>query len=106
MANSIAELRSQELIIGSLTGVAVVAVASSLAQGEAPAGSVVVGTAFAGIGLATLNMFAPELAGSFAVLMLVSAVFYYGGPALDAVTSLTTGGTTKPTKPQTKDKGK
>lgn len=106
MASTMSELRSQELIIGSLTGVAVVAVGSSLAQGEAPAASIVVGTAFAGIGLATLNMFAPELAGSFAVLILVSAVFYYGGPALDAVTSLTTDTTTKPTKPQTKDRRK
>ncbi len=91
MAVSIpAELRSQQLIVGCLAGTAVVATASSLAEGEGPSGRILVGTAFAGLGLATLNMFAPEVAGSFAVLMLVSAVFVYGGPAISAVTSLTT----------------
>lgn len=101
-----AELRSQELIVGSLAGVATIAVASSLAQGEMPGGRIVLGTAFAGLGLATVNMFAPELAGSFAVLMLVSAVFLYGGPALDAVTSLTTSPAPQRPKPSKKESPK
>lgn len=96
------EQRGQQLIVGCLAATAAIATASALADGEAPGIRLAVGTAFAGIGLATINMFAPDLAGSFAVLILTTSVFVYGGPALDAVTSLT-GGT--PNSPQTPRKG-
>lgn len=83
------DLRSQELIVGCLAASAAVAVTSSLAEGSAPGMKLVVGTAFTGVGLATVNMFAPKLAGTFAVLILVGTVYTYGTPLMDAVTSLT-----------------
>lgn len=88
------EQRGQELIVGSLAATAAIAAASSLADGEAPSIRLVAGVAFAGVGLATVNMFAPKLAGQFAVLILTTTVFLYGGPAMDAITNLTKPGPT------------
>lgn len=85
------ELRSQELIVGCLAATATIAAGSSLASGNMPGLRLVVGLAFTGVGLATASMVAPELAGSLAVLILTTTVFVYGGPLMEAVTSLTSG---------------
>lgn len=96
------EQRSQELIVGCLAATAAIATASSLADGRTPGIRLVIGTAFTGVGLATVNMFAPGLAGSFAVLVLTTTVFVYGAPLMDAVTRTTTAkGTTTTTNPKT-----
>lgn len=84
------ELRSQELVVGCLAATAAVSAGSSLASGEVPGIRLMVGLAFTGVGLATVSMMAPDLAGSFAVLILTTSVFLYGGPLMDAVTHLTT----------------
>jgi hypothetical protein len=83
------ELRSQELVVGCLAGTAAVAAGSDLASGQVPGLRLVIGLAFTGVGLATASMFAPDLAGTFAVLILTTTVFVYGGPLMDAVTHLT-----------------
>lgn len=59
-----------------------------------PAARVAIGLLFTGVGLGTVAQFAPKLASSFALLILTSAVFVYGGPALAAIAHATT-----PTKP-------
>jgi hypothetical protein len=49
-----------------------------------------VGFVFTTLGLATVGMFAPRLAAGFSALILTSAVFVYGQPLLDAITTTTT----------------
>jgi hypothetical protein len=83
------QTRAQQLIVGSLAASAAVAAGSSLAEGDAPGLRLVVGVAFTGVGLATVAMFSPDLAGAFSVLILTSTVFLYGRPFMDAVTNLT-----------------
>jgi hypothetical protein len=81
------------LIVGCLAASAAVSAGSSLAEGDTPGMRLLVGTAFAGVGLATVSMFSPDLAAGFAVLVLTATVFNHGGPFLGAVTNLTTGTT-------------
>jgi hypothetical protein len=85
------ETRGQELIVGCLAASAAVAAGSSLATGHVPGLRLVVGLAFTGVGLATVSMLAPDLAGGFAVLILTTTIFVYGTPLMDAVTGLTGG---------------
>lgn len=87
--NLAAQARGQELIVGCVAASAAIATASTLADGEAPGIRLVAGVGVTAVGLATVNMFAPGLAGSFAVLMLTTTVFVYGGPAMDAIYRLT-----------------
>lgn len=88
------ENNAQQLVVGCLSATAAVAAASTLADGEVPGMRLVVGLAFTGMGLATVAMVAPELAGGLSVLILTTTVFVYGEPLMNAVTSFTTGGTT------------
>lgn len=83
------ENRAQELVVGCLAATGVVAAGSALASGQVPGMRLVVGFAFTGAALATASMFAPDLAGSFAVLILTTSVFLYGRPLMDAVIHLT-----------------
>lgn len=85
------EQRSQELVVGCLAASAAVAAGSSLASGNLPGMRLVVGVAFTGAGLATVSMLAPDLAGSFAVLILTTTVFLYGGPLMEAISAATGG---------------
>lgn len=48
-----------------------------------------VGLTFAGVGLAVLAQSWPQMAGSVALLFLVTSVFVYGKPAYDAITNAT-----------------
>lgn len=90
------ESRAQELVVGCLAASAVVAAGSQLATGTTPGLKLVVGFGFTGAVLATASMFAPDLAGSMAALILTSTVFLYGAPLMDTITHLT-GNTTSPT---------
>lgn len=91
------EQRSQELVVGCLAASAVVAAGSQLATGSVPGLRLIVGYTFTGAALATASMFAPDLAGAMAALILTSTVFLYGRPLMDTVTSLTASGPTSPT---------
>lgn len=88
------QLRAQELVVGCLAATAAVSATSTMAEGDVPGMRLVVGLAFTGMGLATVAMFAPDLAGGLAVLILTTTVFVYGKPLMDAVTTIT--GTTAP----------
>lgn len=81
----------QEVIVGCLTTAAIVSIGSEMAQGKGPEFRSVLGYLVAGIGLGTLNMFNPQLAGGFAALILTGAVFVHGGPMFDAITRSTNG---------------
>lgn len=81
--------RAQGLIVGCLAASAVVAGGSSLATGDGPSIRMVLGVAFTGVGLATVAMFSPDLAGTFATLVLTTTVFVYGGPFFDLIGHLT-----------------
>lgn len=84
------ELRSQELVVGCLAASAVIAAGSTLADGDRPGVRLMVGGAATAVGLATVSMFNPDLAGAFAVLILTATLFNYGRPLMDAVTEFTT----------------
>lgn len=81
------EARGQQLIVGCLTATAVVAAGSSAfdGDGKGPGMRLVVGVSVAAATLATVNMFAPEVAGGMAVLVLTTTVFVYGAPLFDAI---------------------
>lgn len=83
------EQRGQELIVGCLTASAAIAAGSALADGDGPGFRLVAGLAFTAVGLATVNMWNPDLAGGFAVLVLTTTLFVYGEPFLKAVESIT-----------------
>lgn len=83
------QLRAQELIVGCMATSAVVGVGSALANGEGISARMVFGFGFTTIGLAAGAMFAPGVAGTFAVLVLTSSVFLYGQPLYDAVIAQT-----------------
>lgn len=88
--------------MGCLAASAAVAAGSSLASGDVPGMRLVVGIAFTGVGLATVSMVAPDLAGGLAVLILTTTVFVYGEPLMNAVAAFTgTGRTRTSTTPQT-----
>lgn len=97
--------RGQELIVGCLAATAAVSASSTLAQGEIPGLRLVVGFAFTGMGLATVNMFAPDLAGGLAVLILTTSVFVYGKPLMDAVSTLTGSAKTAAIRTTTRKEG-
>lgn len=100
------EQRSQELVVGCVAASAAVAAGSSLASGNVPGLRMVVGVAATGAGLATVSMLAPDLAGAFAVLILTTTVFVYGGPLMEAISAATGGPTHAPrtTTPSTPSK--
>lgn len=81
------EARGQQLIVGCLTATAVVAAGSTAFDGDGrgPGMRLVVGVSVAAATLATVNMFAPDIAGGMAVLVLTTTVFVYGGPLFDAI---------------------
>lgn len=93
--------RAQELVVGCLAASAAVSAGSSLASGDTPGMRLVVGYAFTGVGLATVALFAPDLAGGLAALILTTTVFVYGEPLMNAITSFTGTGTTTTRAPQT-----
>jgi hypothetical protein len=73
------------------------------AKAEMPPVRTWIGLTFAGVALATLAQSEPNIAGGIALLMLVSAVFVYGGPAWVAISGATGGkGSSKP-KPKSKN---
>lgn len=52
-----------------------------------------IGLTFAGLGLSVMAQSWPDLAGGMAMLIVITSVFVYGGPAWDAISKAT-----KPTK--------
>ena len=86
------------LIVTSLGVAGALIIVKDATTSTAPAARYWVGLTFAGLGLAVLAEEAPQLAGSLAVLVMVSSAFVYGGPAWAAITKATTppkGGTSK-----------
>lgn len=79
--------RSQELIVGCLAASTAVAAGSMMAEGNMPGVRLALGAAFTGVGLATLSMFSPDIAGAFATLVLTTTVFVYGQPLMDLVST-------------------
>jgi len=93
--------KAQGVIIGCMAATGVIAAGDAIAEDHMFTFRQGVGFMFVSFGLATGALFAPELAASMAVLTLTSAVFLYGQPLLDAVTTVTGGTTTKAGKTAT-----
>ena len=91
------EERGQSLVVGCLAASAAIVAANAIAEGHAPAFRQLAGFTFAAVGLGTLAMVAPDLAGSLSMLVLTSALFLYSGPMLDAVKATTTAATSTTT---------
>jgi hypothetical protein len=83
------EQRAQELIVGCLGASTVIAAGSTLVEGEHPGLGMLVGVAVTGVGLATVAMFSPDLAGTFSALILTATVLTFGEPLMNAVTGIT-----------------
>lgn len=79
------------MVVGCLAATGAVVVGNAIVEGDPPSFRQIVGFTFTATGLATAALVAPELAASFSVLILTSAVFVYGTPLWDALSSPATG---------------
>jgi hypothetical protein len=66
-----------------------IAAGNAVVAGHPPTPRQVVGLTFAALGLGTVAMFAPGLAGGLSVLMLTTTALLYAGPLWDAVSTVT-----------------
>lgn len=80
---------SQSFVIGCMAASGAIAAGNAIATDAHFTFRQGVGFTFATLGLATVGMFAPSLAAGLSALVLTSAVFVYGQPLLDAVTTIT-----------------
>lgn len=69
------------------------------AKGDMPPVRTWIGLTFAGMGLAVMAQSWPDIAGGIAMLVLITSVFVYGGPAYAAISKATKA--TSTTKPST-----
>ena len=72
---------AKELALGSVVITGVLASVNSVSKGHLPSVRIVLGLGFAGVVLTFLADPAPDLAGSFAALLLVSALLNLGSSA-------------------------
>lgn len=71
------------LVAGGLSATA------SFGEGHIPPLRIGVGALFAGVVLTTMAEVAPQLSVAFSMLVLLSSVFVYGGPAFAAINRAT-----------------
>lgn len=90
---------AQTAVVTGLAVAGAVVVIKDFEAGQLPPVRFAVGITFAGVSLAVLAQVAPELAGGTALLIALTSVLVYGGPALAAITKATGGGTTAPAAP-------
>lgn len=76
---------AQGMVVGCLAATGAVAVGNAIVQGHPPTFRQLAGFALTTTGLATAAVVAPDLAASFSVLILTSAVFVYGTPLWDSI---------------------
>lgn len=76
---------AQGMVVGCLAASGAIAVGNAIIEGHAPSFRQLAGFTFTAVGLAAGAMVAPDLAASFSVLILTSAVFVYGTPLFDAL---------------------
>jgi hypothetical protein len=81
---------AQTVVVTSVAVSGAVVLANDAVRGQVPTIRFGVGLGVSALGLAVMAQFAPRLAQAFAVLLLTTTVFVYGGPALSAVTTATT----------------
>ena len=86
----------QHVVVYSLLTVGTLATINDLATGRGVSIRVPLGLAVAGFGLTALAESRPQLAASFALLILVSATFGLGAQVLDDVSRALDTGTTPP----------
>lgn len=82
--------RAKELVVVSMVGTGVLTSISAYHRHSSPSPRIFVGVIAYGAILATVAEAAPDLAGAFAALVLVSAAFVVGPDAWQAITSATT----------------
>lgn len=82
---------AHNLVIGSVVVTGALAAVNSISHGHLPTVRTGLGLAFAGVALTALADVAPDLAGSFAALLLVAALLNVGAPAFSTITKGLTG---------------
>lgn len=83
---------SESTVILSLLVAGGSAAVGQLGQGHIPPVRIGVGVAVAGTLLLVVAQFAPQVAASFAVIVMITALLVSGGPAFLALTNATTKG--------------
>lgn len=78
--------RAQALVLSGIVVSASMVIIRDAAKKQVPPMRFVVGTLFAGAGLAVLAQTMPPLAGGVAILMMLTATIVYGREAWDAIT--------------------
>jgi hypothetical protein len=76
---------AKRLVVASVVVTGVLASVKDVSRGQMPRVKVALGLTFAGVALAAVADVAPQLAGSFAALLLVSSVLTVGGDAFAAI---------------------
>lgn len=72
--------KAQATVVTSMAVTAGLRVADSAILGTTPSGRVLIGLGFSTLALAALAMWAPALAASLSLLIVMSSMFVYGGP--------------------------
>lgn len=81
---------AQTVVVTSVAVSGVVVLANDAVTNKTPTVRFGVGLGATALALAVMTEFTPRLAQSFAVLLLTTTVFVYGGPALAAISKTTT----------------
>lgn len=76
---------AKRLVVASVVVTGTLAAVKDVSRGQLPRVRVALGLTFAAVALAALAEVAPELAGSFAALLLVSSIFQIGGDSFAAI---------------------
>lgn len=82
--------RAQGLIVTAFGVSASLVLVKAFAADDVPPARFVIGTTVAAVMLAALAQVLPDLAGGLAVLILVTSVVVYGGPAWKIITDRVT----------------
>lgn len=84
--------KAKTIVIVGTGGTVLIGTVSLIARtGELPSATVPLGGFIAGVMLALLAEFAPEVAAAFAAVGLITSIFVYGGDAVLTLRNLTEG---------------
>lgn len=90
--------RAQQLVVGCMAATGIVTSSALLADDKAVGIKVMIGVGGSALLLSVGAMFAPDLAGQLAVLVLVTSAFVYGAPLWNSLSDLTAATPETPTR--------
>lgn len=90
---------AKKLVVMASAGTAALSAIKAAKSGSVPARRMVIGALIVAVALAGLAEYQPSMAGAFATLMLVTALFVLGGDAVAGISQITRATPTEGTNP-------